>query len=213
MIALGLCVKSGAAIAVALSGTRAAPVFVLRQEVLLCDPEVAASRQPYHDGFGTAQDDAKVIARLTGIIKRCAARSCAELLAAIETEPVGGAGARRAGVRQSATASADDSAEPIRACLVVGSIIDPEKIANPHIRAHAHEGRLFRTVLLDAFRAHRVEPIVIVGRKLAPAASRELGPPSRLRRTLARLGAGRHPWRTEEKSAALAAWMLLPRAS
>jgi hypothetical protein len=34
-----------------------------------------------------------------------------------------------------------------RAALVVGSQIDPAKIANPHIRAHALEGWLFRSVV------------------------------------------------------------------
>ena len=34
-----------------------------------------------------------------------------------------------------------------RAALVVGSQIDPAKIANPHIRAHALEGQLFRSAM------------------------------------------------------------------
>src|SRR5207244_2108770 len=37
--------------------------------------------------------------------------------------------------------------------LVIGSDIDPERISNPHIRAHALEGRLFRTCLEDAARS------------------------------------------------------------
>ena len=34
--------------------------------------------------------------------------------------------------------------------VVVGSLIDPERIANDHIRIHALEGRLFRSVVEDA---------------------------------------------------------------
>jgi hypothetical protein len=39
---------------------------------------------------------------------------------------------------------------PTRIGIVVGSIIDPATIANPHIRAHAQEGQLFRTVVETA---------------------------------------------------------------
>jgi hypothetical protein len=57
-IALGFRVKSGFAIAVALSGTVAAPTVLARRIVQLSDPDVEASRQPYHNGFGTAPDQA-----------------------------------------------------------------------------------------------------------------------------------------------------------
>ncbi len=133
-IALGFRVKSGRAIAVAMSGSPAAPAIVLRSEVALCDDRVAATRQPYHDGFGTAQADQHEIARLSAIVERCAHTSIASLL-----EAAGIAGRTCCG-----------------AALVVGSVIDPASVANPHIRAHANEGRLFRTVVERALEQHGI---------------------------------------------------------
>jgi hypothetical protein len=185
MTTLGFRVKSGRAVAVALSGTRQAPRLVLCYEVALCDPATPATRQPYHDGFGTAQQDEKVIASLTRTIERCARTSVRGLIE--------GLAAKRA-----------------RACLVVGSIIDPDKVTNPHIRAHANEGRLFRTVLENALHAHGVATTVTVEKVLPAEASRTLGQPAAaLERALGRLGKGRRPWRRDEKAAALAAWTLL----
>jgi hypothetical protein len=43
-----------------------------------------------------------------------------------------------------------------RAGLMVGSVIDPDSIANSHIRAHALEGQLFRTMLEAALEARGV---------------------------------------------------------
>jgi hypothetical protein len=94
---------------------------------------------------------------------------------------------------------------------VVGSVIDPATVGNPHIRAHAHEGRLFRMVLADALQAHDIECGVLIDKQLTTIA------PARLRRsareitnTLAAFGeALGKPWRAEEKAAATAAWMAL----
>src|SRR4051794_25170832 len=111
MIAVGLRVKSGYAIAVALAGTRAAPLPIGRRVVELSDPSVKETRQPYHDSVFKTEEDPGEIARRVRIVKRCAVRSVAAL--------VGDAGCSRA-------------------ALVVGSLIDPARITNPHIRAHAH---------------------------------------------------------------------------
>lgn len=189
MIALGFRVKSGRAIAVALSGTTAKPAIVLHREVELCDRSLAATRQPYHDGFGTAQEDQKEIARLTTIIERCAGKSIAALLDvdAISREPCR------------------------RAALVVGSVIDPAAVGNPHIRAHANEGRLFRIVVERALAEHGVESTTIVEKRLAAQAACVLERSDVvIRTTIAALGrAAGGPWRADEKAAATAAWMSL----
>ena len=83
-IALGFRVKSGFAVAVVLSGTARAPVALARRIVALSDPGVEKTRQPYHDGFGTAQEDANEIARLSRIIQRCARGSVDEMATAME---------------------------------------------------------------------------------------------------------------------------------
>ena len=186
---LGFRVKSGHAIAIALGGPAASPIPLARAIVELSDPNVAATRQPFHADFGTAQEDRTVIARLVAMIETCARRSVDALLS---DERLGGRRCRGAGI-------------------VVGSVIDPEKVGNLHIRAHASEGRLFRTVLEDALRAHRVPCTVSVEKTLLAVAVKRLGQSERaIGRTVG--GFGRvlgSPWRAEEKAAATVAWMAL----
>ena len=187
--ALGFRVKSGYAIAVALAGPAASPAPLARLVVALSDPAIEKTKQPFHDGFGTAQEDHAEIARLVKIIEGCARHSIDALL---EDARLNGRRCRRAG-------------------LVVGSVIDPAKVGNLHIRAHANEGRLFRTVLADALGARTIACDVIVEKKLGAESAKAL------KRTHAQIakalgGFGRTlggPWRAEEKAAATAAWMVL----
>ena len=187
--ALGFRVKSGYAIAVVLSGPASAPAILARRIVELSDPTVPKTRQPYHDGFFKQQDDPRELARLTRIVKRCARRSVAALL---KSEGLAGQPCRGAG-------------------LVVGSVIDPAKVGNLHIRAHASEGQLFRTVLVEALEAHGVLCDVTVEKTLAEKAAKRLRRSSAaIARTIAALGKTVDgPWRAEEKSACAAAWMAL----
>ncbi|HEV3141490.1 MAG TPA: hypothetical protein VGY57_13280 [Vicinamibacterales bacterium] len=192
-IAIGFRVKSGHAIAVALSGSAAKPVPMMRLDVALSDPKVHETRQPYHDGFYHQQEDPKEIARRVRIIERCAKESVTALLASID----GGA--------------TPASKARVCAALVVGSVIDPATVGNPHIRAHASEGRLFRTVLADALAAHGVGCDVIVEKELPAKAAAGIGQSNaHIKRAVAGFGdAIGSPWRTDEKSAATAAWLAL----
>ena len=184
-IALGFRVKSGYAIAVALRGPASAPAAVARQVVALSDPEDAGTRQPYHHGFSTHEEDARTIARRVKIVERRAARSIAALLK----------DARLADCRV--------------AGLVVGSVLDPAKVGNPHIRAHASEGRLFRTVLESALQSHGIACEVIVEKQLAARAAAGLARRDvEIRKALAGFGQSLGaPWRADEKNAATAAWL------
>lgn len=51
--------------------------------------------------------------------------------------------------------------KPRTAGLVVGSLIEPERIANQHMRAHALEGRLFRTVLAEGLEARGLRVVLL----------------------------------------------------
>jgi hypothetical protein len=182
--AIGFRVKSGFAIAVLVDGTAADPEAVARTIVALSDPAAPETKQPHHDGFGVEMDDRREIARRTRIIERCAKKSVDALVA---------------------------DCRPARAALVVGSVIDPETVGNPHIRAHAYEGQLFRAVLEDALRASGVTCDVIVEKQLGPTAAASLGRTgAQIKRVMSDFGkALGSPWRTEEKAAATAAWMML----
>ena len=184
---IGFRVKSGYAIAVALGGSAQSPAAVSRHIVQLCDPAVKETRQPYHSDFGEAEEDERAIARRVEIIERAAAQSVDTLIDAV------GLPARA------------------RAALVVGSVIDPATVGNQHIRAHANEGRLFRTVLEDALTRRGVRCSVTVEKQVAAAARETLGQSdAQIKRVLSAFGRTLgSPWRSEEKAAAIAAWMSL----
>ena len=188
-VALGFRVKSGYAIAVALSGAAAAPRILARCLVQLSDPAVPETRQPYHDGFYKQQNDPRELARRTAIVRRCARR---EVTALLKDECFSGLPCRGAG-------------------LVVGSVIDPAKVGNLHIRAHASEGQLFRTVLAEALSARKIRCDVTVEKTLAVTAAKRLKRSNaEITRTVAALGKTLGgTWRAEEKAACTAAWMAL----
>jgi hypothetical protein len=101
------------------------------------------------------------------------------------------------------------------AAIVAGSDTDPAKIANPHMRAHASEGRLFPDLVEEALAACGLDCRRLVERELHGAAGKALGLPSgQVTRALAAMGRRvGPPWRAQEKAAALAAWMLLARGT
>ena len=188
-VALGFRVKSGFAIAVALRGPASAPSIIARRRVELSDPGIPETRQPYHDGFYKQEEDPRELARRVKIVTRCAQRSVAALL---KDDCFAGLTCKGAG-------------------LVVGSVIDPMRVGNLHIRAHACEGQLFRTVLADALRAQGIACEVTVDKVLAQMAVKKLRrTDAAIGRAIAALGktAG-GPWRADAKAACTAAWMAL----
>ena len=151
------------------------------------------SRQPYHAVIGARRGDRTALERrLRGIVQRVTRRSLSQLLARYRTQ-----------------------GRTVRAlALVVGSVIDPASIGNDHIRAHALEGQLFRTALERAAQSARVACATHVERGLYDAAAARLKrTPAELRQAVAELGRTvEGPWRADEKTATLAAWMTLARS-
>ena len=186
--AVGFTVKSGWACAVLLEGTAAEPRVADCRRVDISDPSIPDAKQPYHAGFGTARDAGDELKRLVASVKSYGGKSIGALL----REYAQGRALRGAGV-------------------VVGSLIDPMTIANDHIRIHAMEGRLFRTVVIDAAEALRLKCAVSRERDLYGEAVKSLKKPEpAIRKTLADIGRGIDGgWRAEHKAAALSAWMLL----
>lgn len=183
--ALGIRVKSGWASAVLVGVDAGQPVYLHRSSLLLSDPAVPESSQPYHRGFGRLQKDADVIRRLTRVVYTAARKSL------------------KAVARECATLGHP----PQNVALVVGSTIDPRTVGNEHIRAHAYEARLFRTSLERAAASAGVAWAVYRERDLKGLSTDVLGAGAMA--TVAAMGqqAGR-PWRGDEKLAALAAWMV-----
>jgi hypothetical protein len=187
--AIGCRVKSGWAMTVLLAGPVDSPRVLDRRRIELSDPSLPDTIQPYHAGLHAQRTDAVTVEPLTRLVARCAHQELAGLVRAYRAM----------------------GHQPTRIGIVVGSIIDPETITNPHIRAHAQEGRLFRTVVETAAKGLGIASAVLVERELYATAARTLGSsPDRLRRVATDLGrtVGR-PWAAPEKTAAVAAWLAL----
>lgn len=187
--ALGFRVKSGWAAAVLLTGPTRSPQLCDLQMIDLSDPRLPETRQPYHAAMGKLETDARKINPRIRVVRRIAQKSIATLLA----------GYRQHGYRIS------------RAALVVGSQIDPDSIANPHIRAHAFKGRLFHSVIEEALHAHRIRTTVLIERNVYAKAVAELKKSSDdLKHLIRNLGRFTdRSWRAEQKLAALTAWIVL----
>ena len=186
--AVGFTVKSGWACAVLLTTSVASPRVLDSRRIELSDPAIPESRQPYHAGFGTARDSGQTLTNLVSGVKRFGGDALTTLIRGYQTEHrVQGAG------------------------VVVGSLVDPETIANDHIRIHALEGQLFRGVVRDAAVRHDLPCAIWRERDLYALGAQVLKRHEpKLRATVAALGRDTDgPWRAEQKAAALAAWMVL----
>jgi hypothetical protein len=187
--AVGFTVKSGWASAVLIAGTATNPRVLESQRVNLSDPAIPESRQPYHAGFATARPSGPGLSRLIASVERFGRQSVTGLIHQYQTveHELRGAG------------------------VVVGSLIDPARIGNEHIRIHALEGRLFRGVVEDTIARHELACSVWRERDLYGfAAAMFKRPEEELRGTVAALGRGiAGTWRAEQKAAALAAWLVL----
>ena len=187
--AIGFSVKSGWAAAVLVSGTAKSPHVIDSRRIELSDPSVPDSRQPYHAGFGTARASGPGLTRLVAGVRRFGRQSVSAI------------------IDQYRTAGHD----LVGAGIVVGSLIDPERIANAHIQIHAREGQLFRGVVEDAARAVSLSCSVWRERDLYSTAALTLKHPEEsLRSTVKSLRKEvPGPWRAEQQAATVAAWLML----
>jgi hypothetical protein len=170
-----------------------APRVIDRRVIELSDAALPSSRQPYHAVMRAPRRVRTALERrLSALVHRVTRRSLGRL---VREQRHQGLLVRRV-------------------ALVVGSLIDPATIGNEHIRAHALEGRLFRTALERAARAARLSCSTHLERGLYAAATTRLKrPAAELKRRVTALGhALAGPWRADEKAATLAAWMALSRA-
>jgi hypothetical protein len=191
--ALGFRVKSGWAMAVLLAGSSSAPELVRCQAILLSDPAIPQSKQPYHAALDLPAKEGKTLTqKLRKVVAAAAKKSVNELLKQATREGYGVSGAG----------------------LVVGSMVDPATLHNEHIRAHGLEGKLFRTVLLDAFRARKIPCESFLEKSAYVMAAPVLRiSASQITSRIAALGNSHDgSWRSEEKLAALAAWVALRKA-
>ena len=187
--AVGFTVKSGRASAVLLTGSATGVRVLDSRRIELSDPRLPESRQPYHDGFGTARAAGRERSRLIASVERFGMQSVTGLIAQYQND---GHSLRGAGV-------------------VVGSLIDPERLGNSHIRIHAFEGQLFRRVIEDAASQGKLPCSIWRERDLYAFAAGILERPEpEVRSLVTSFGrAVEGSWRAEQKAATLAAWLVL----
>ncbi len=187
---IGFKAKTGRAIAVVLSGPASAPQLVSRSELILTDPRIPATFQPYHEvmdlPWTESQKKAKPFIRA---IEKVAAKALAQLIHELRAQGLTVAGVGIVG-------SADR---------------DLSKIGNYHIRAHAAEGLLFRQVLEFAAQANKLPHHTFIEKTLPTQAAAELGfNVAQLNTLLKSIGhSAGPPWRTDHRLAATAAWLAL----
>jgi len=194
LAAVGVRVRTGRAVLLALSGPADAPRLVTRAEVDLTDPKVVDSKQPFHVGL-----------ELTGVRgERAVEHACRA--------------ARRAGAASLSGEFEHTETRGVRlaaATVVSDSATDPASIGNLHMRAHASEGQLFRDICCDAANAFGLVTERALAKNLRDTLAQALETDSkRIDSVLAAIGtdAGR-PWRADEKLAAMGAWLALRTAA
>jgi hypothetical protein len=190
--AVGFRIRSGRAMVVLMTGTTRSPVIADCREVPLADSKVPGSVQPYHAALKEHRlTNMRAAERLVAVVERATNDVITSLIA---------------GYRQQVSPLATGA-------LVVGSLIDPMKVANQHMRAHALEGQLFRRVVADALTSEGLDVFPIIEREayrsVAPSLRRT---PDALKKAIALMGKTRSgPWRADEKLAALGAWAALAK--
>lgn len=190
--ALGFRIKSGWAAVVLLTKSANSLQLLDVSRVELSDPRLPETRQPYHAAMGKFETDLRKVNRRERVVRCISQQSVAALLN----------GYRQRGFRIR------------RAALVVGSQIDPASVANPHIRAHASEGRLFRDVIQEVLQEHGIRTDVLLERDAyARVATRLRQSSDDVRCAIQNLGrftaAVAGSWRAEQKLAVLGALFVL----
>jgi hypothetical protein len=190
LVSIGLRAKTARAIVVVLGGTIDAPLVFTKLEIALADPKFPATAQPYHEVMELPWEESqRAVRKSAAAIEAIARKALARLIKELQSQ-----GMKVCGVG-----------------IVGAKDRDLTRIGNYHIRAHAAEGVLFRRVLDLAADANGLPKRTFSDREFEELAKTELGAQhalvkgklNNLRRSLA------PPWRTDEKQAATAAWLVL----
>lgn len=187
LVSIGLRAKTARAIAVVLGGPSEAPIVLRKFEMPLADPRIAATAQPYHEVMELEwAESQKEVRKTARAIEAIARKSLARLIKELQSGGMTVSGVGIVGAKDK----------------------DLARIGNFHIRAHAAEGVLFRQVLDLAADANRVKRRSFSDREFDELTAPELG--TGIKQKLNNLGRTLPaPWRTDEKQAATAAWLVL----
>lgn len=191
--ALGFRAHSGWAALVALTGSAAAPAVILRRRLVIADPGIPGSKQPFHAAEPMKFEDAE------SYIRRCtdSTRSLAEAAVQEAVAELSAMGLRVAGCS-----------------VLLGSgrpLGDLAKILSAHPLIHTAEGEFFRNALKQACESVGLKFSGVKERELVEHAATVLHiRAADVERRAAELGKGiGPPWTQDQKLSAIAAWLLL----
>jgi hypothetical protein len=192
--AIGCRAHTGWAALVVVAGDLGRPEVVTRGRIELADPRGRVRRNVYQASREVAPAAA---AELVGAAGRIAAEQAA------------------VGLEWTVREARDDGAVVQRCAVVVGASREAplESILASHALAHAAEGRLYQTALIEGAESVGLDAVAIAKRSIWKEAALGLAPDElrhRIDQLRREIGA---PWAEDQKLAALAAWIALARAA
>jgi hypothetical protein len=194
--AIGIRAHSGWAAVVAVAGSLKAPHILLRERIVVIDGDGPRANQPYHFAKDLPLPRAKLhLAQCARTSRRLAAKGIEAMVDEVRREGHAALGC--------AVLTASGRALPAL----------PEILAS-HPMIHTAEGELFRDAFVDACAELKLVVSKIRERDLLDRAVKDLRvTAASLRTRLTRIGRDLGPpWTQDQKSAALAAWLLLATA-
>jgi hypothetical protein len=187
MRVLGLKVRSGLAIGVLVDGSVGAFRVLCRLELPLTHGQDHYARFPFHPLIEIPGD--------AGVA-----------LSAAAVEDV------KTAAREVAGPMIDQLGSIAAAVLVVGSLLDPDKLLSPHMRVHAREGALYRRVLAELLEKKSILSESVTEKDVRARCAAYLKiDEAELKRRIQIAGRELKPWRHEEKSACCGALLRLPQ--
>lgn len=193
LAALGLRAHSGWAALVVVAGPPNEPVVLDRRRIVIADPAIAGSKQPYHAAEGWPLSKAAAYlercTRSTRLLARRAIRAAFEDVLA-RGQSVAGCGILVA------------SGRPVPTL---------QQALSSHAMLHTAEGELFRNALIEASEKCSIPITRVKEKELFERGAQDLGTPvPELQRRVTELGRPLGPpWSQDEKWAALVGWMVL----
>jgi hypothetical protein len=191
--AFGVRMHSGWGVVVCISGNSATPEIVDRRRIVIIEPAMEGVKQPYHFAESLEPEGAE------RHLQKCAAASQRLALKAIG-EVLDAVSARNYRVVGCAMLLASGRALP-----------SLQKILASHALIHTAEGEFFRKVVREACEHFRIPVVGIRERELDDRANSTFGKAvARVRERISSLGKTvGPPWTQDEKTAALAALMVV----
>jgi hypothetical protein len=181
-IALGFRSHSGWAALVAVAGTIDAPRVLERRKIVIADPEMPGSKQPYHAAAELPFPEGEAL------VRRAIESSRALALEALSA-------------RVKALRSRGHEVAGCGVVLGSGKALPPlENVLASHALIHTAEGEMFRDVLVWAAEECRLPVMGVREKSLDPASLERIGSLGKL------IGP---PWTQDQKYATVAAFMAL----